>query len=133
MAQAFRFLSLSSRCALAQPSGQPLRGRLQPLAGLVALACAAIGNAHAQDVAQLVAAAPQLKEVVISGSRSEQDRDELPMSIDVINAQAIEEGQVRDIRDVARDMPNVSVKRAPARFTLASGSTGRSHSGAGRA
>lgn len=107
------------------PSDQWLQSRLRPLAWLVACACVAIGSAHAQDAAQLVAAAPQLKEVVISGSRSEQDRDELPMSIDVINTQAIEEGQVRDIRDVARELPNVSVTRSPARFTLASGSTGR--------
>lgn len=125
MAQAFRSPPFSSRCAQAHASDQWLQGRLRPLAWLVACACAAIGNAHAQDAAQLVAAAPQLKEVVISGSRSEQDRDELPMSIDVINAQAIEEGQVRDIRDVARELPNVSVTRSPARFTLASGSTGR--------
>ncbi|KRD27507.1 TonB-dependent receptor [Acidovorax sp. Root267] len=114
---------------MAQPSNPSLQSHLRPLAWLVACACAAIGSAHAQghaqDVAQLVAAGPALKEVVISGSRSEQDRDELPMSIDVINAQAIEEGQVRDIRDVARELPNVSVTRSPARFTLASGSTGR--------
>ncbi|MFN7154949.1 MAG: TonB-dependent hemoglobin/transferrin/lactoferrin family receptor [Acidovorax sp.] len=85
-----------------------------------------MGPAHAQDAAvQLIAAGPALKEVVISGSRTEQDPDELPMSIDVINAQAIEEGQVRDIRDVARELPNVSVARSPSRFTLASGSTGR--------
>ncbi|MDP3226606.1 MAG: TonB-dependent hemoglobin/transferrin/lactoferrin family receptor [Acidovorax sp.] len=85
-----------------------------------------MGTAHAQDAAvQLIAAGPALKEVVISGSRTEQDPDELPMSIDVINAQALEEGQVRDIRDVARELPNVSVARSPSRFTLASGSTGR--------
>ena len=83
--------------------------------------------AQAGGSAVLVAAAdgPLLKEMVVSGSRYEQDPDELPMSIDVINAQQMEEQQVRDIRDLARDMPNVSVKRAPARFTLASGSTGR--------
>ncbi|RYF38327.1 MAG: TonB-dependent hemoglobin/transferrin/lactoferrin family receptor, partial [Comamonadaceae bacterium] len=96
------------------------------MAWLVACACVAMGTAHAQDAAvQLVAAGPALKEVVISGSRTEQDPDELPMSIDVINAQALEEGQVRDIRDVARELPNVSVARSPSRFTLASGSTGR--------
>lgn len=129
MAQAFRTPPFSSRRAQAHASHPSLQGRLRPLAWLVACACAAIGSAHAQghaqDVAQLVAAGPVLKEVVISGSRSEQDRDELPMSIDVINAQAIEEGQVRDIRDVARELPNLSVTRSPARFSLASGSTGR--------
>eukprot|EP01030_Chromulinospumella_sphaerica_P002390 gene2390-2342_t len=68
---------------------------------------------------------PLLKEVVISSTRSEQNPDDLPMRIDVINAQALEEGQVRDLRDVARDQPNITVPRSPARFTLASGSTGR--------
>ena len=60
-----------------------------------------------------------LREVVVSGSRNEQDPDELPASIDVLNNRAMEERQIRDIRDVARELPNVSVQRAPARFTLA--------------
>ena len=128
MVQASLSPSFSSRCALSQPgnSSHPRPQRPGPLAWLVACACVAMGAAHAQDAAvQLIAAGPALKEVVISGSRTEQDPDELPMSIDVINAQAIEEGQVRDIRDVARELPNVSVARSPSRFTLASGSTGR--------
>lgn len=66
-----------------------------------------------------------MKEVVISGSRSEQDPDELPASIDVLNRKTIEEKQIRDIRDAVRDIPNVSVQRAPARFTPAQASTGR--------
>ena len=73
----------------------------------------------------LLAAGPSLKEVVISGSRNEQASDELPMSIDVITARDIESGQMRDIRDVAKDIPNVSVKRAPARFSLAGSNAGR--------
>ena len=109
---------------------QPLA--LQPLA-LAALLCVAHSalaqspGSAADSSATLVAAAdgPMLKEMVVSGSRYEQDPDELSMSIDVINTQQMEEQQVRDIKDVARDMPNVSVKRAPARFALASGSTGR--------
>lgn len=129
----------SKSCAFA--GGQPGKVLvLQPLA-LAALLCAvqAAGAQTSPDtsgrttaaaanpaVVQLAAAdGPVLKEMVISGSRHEQDPDELPMSIDVLNAQQMEEQQVRDIRDVARDMPNVSVKRSPARFTLASGSTGR--------
>ncbi|MCW5320437.1 TonB-dependent hemoglobin/transferrin/lactoferrin family receptor [Verminephrobacter aporrectodeae subsp. tuberculatae] len=92
-----------------------------PQAWLAACACAAMGGAQAQPTA----AEPVLGEVVVSGSRSAQDPDELPMSIDVINARALEEGQVRDIRDAARGLPNVSVTRSPARFSLAGGSTGR--------
>ncbi|MEF9965978.1 MAG: TonB-dependent receptor plug domain-containing protein, partial [Comamonas sp.] len=87
---------------------------------------AAAGAAQAPNAVRVAAAdAPLLKEMVVSGSRYEQDPDELPMSIDVINARQMEEQQMRDIRDIARDMPNVSVKRAPSRFALASGSTGR--------
>lgn len=112
---------------MAQPIDQSPRFALRPLALLAALACASFTGVHAQATAdaQLVAAGPALKEVVISGSRSEQNPDELPMSTDVINARALEEGQVRDIRDAVRELPNVSVTRSPARFSLASGSTGR--------
>ncbi len=69
--------------------------------------------------------AAALKEVVVSGSRSEQNKDDLPATVEVIDRAAIEAQQINDIRDAARDLPNVSVKRAPARFGLASGNTGR--------
>jgi hemoglobin/transferrin/lactoferrin receptor protein len=66
-----------------------------------------------------------LNEVVVSGSRSEQARDDLPVSTEVIGRDDIESKQITDIRDAVRDLPNVSVKRAPARFGLAQGNTGR--------
>lgn len=59
-----------------------------------------------------------LQEVVISGSPSEQDLGTLPQSIDVIGAQQIEQRQIGDIHDVACELPNVSVQRASARFTI---------------
>lgn len=86
---------------------------------LIGLAYGAVVAAHAQTVALNTA----LKEVVVSGSRHEQLSDDLPMSIDVINARDIEEGQIHDIRDAAKTLPNVSVKRAPARFGLVGGSS----------
>ncbi|MDR2335500.1 MAG: TonB-dependent hemoglobin/transferrin/lactoferrin family receptor [Burkholderiaceae bacterium] len=70
-------------------------------------------------------AAPALKEVVISATRDEQDADTLPMSVDVIHARQMEEAQITDIRQLVEDIPNVTVPRSPARFTLANGSTGR--------
>ncbi len=85
-------------------------------------------SAQAQSVpAQSVqlAAATTLREVVVSGSRSAQDPDELPMSIDVIGVKDLEGKQIQDIRDLAKDLPNVTVRRAPARFGMASGNTGR--------
>ncbi|MBS0451295.1 MAG: TonB-dependent hemoglobin/transferrin/lactoferrin family receptor [Proteobacteria bacterium] len=66
-----------------------------------------------------------LDEVVVSGSRSEQKRDDVPASMEVLDRATIEQEQINDIRDAVRDMPNVSVKRAPARFGLAAGNTGR--------
>ena len=68
-----------------------------------------------------------LQTVVVSGSRSEQSRDDLPLSMDVLTVGDMEDGQMGDIRDVAKSLPNVSVKRAPARFTVtgAGNSTGR--------
>lgn len=85
---------------------------------LAAAAACALPAAFAQ-------AAPEsprqvaLREVVISGSRAEQVADDLPASVDVINRRQMEEQQIQDIRDLARELPNVSVQRAPARFTLA--------------
>ena len=98
------------------------------LSWLVALACASVASVQAQtslsgSAVQIAAVA--LKEVVISGSRNEQSVDELPMTMDVINAKDIEEGQMQDIRDVAKDISNVSVSRAPARFGVVQGATGR--------
>lgn len=66
-----------------------------------------------------------LNEIVVSGSRSEQRKDDVPATMEVLDREAIEEQQINDIRDAVRDLPNVSVKRAPARFGLATGSTGR--------
>ncbi|MDW5441934.1 TonB-dependent hemoglobin/transferrin/lactoferrin family receptor [Polaromonas sp. SM01] len=102
-------------------SFSPLPFALRKLPLLTALACGAVLTVQAQPVVQLVAA-KALQEVVVSGSRHEQAMDELPMSMDVINATDIEQGQIRDIRDAAKNLPNVSVKRAPARFGLIGGS-----------
>ena len=115
---------------VSHPSAPFLPNRLSWLVG-IACTCAmgaqaqtatSISTPVAASAIQVVAAT--LKEVVVSGSRNEQAVDELPMSIDVINAKDIENGQIRDIRDIAKDIPNVSVRRSPARFNL-NNSTGR--------
>lgn len=97
---------------------------LRPSSRLALLPCliaSGLGLA-APSWAQRVAA---LNEVVVSGSRSEQARDDLAVSTEVITRDDIESRQITDIRDAVRDLPNVSVKRAPARFGLAQGNTGR--------
>lgn len=89
------------------------------MALLVALACSSLS--HAEPLATAPAddeIAGTLKNVVISGSRHEQRVDELPFAVDVRNASDIQERQIVDIRDAAKDLPNVSVNRGPARFTV---------------
>ena len=97
----------------------------RPVSLLVCLICASAVSAYAQSAPVTQVAVATLKEVVVSGSRTEQSADELPSTMDVINAEGIEEGQLRDIRDIGKILPNVSVRRSPARFTMAGGSTGR--------
>ncbi|WP_256354069.1 TonB-dependent hemoglobin/transferrin/lactoferrin family receptor [Variovorax sp. dw_308] len=85
------------------------------------IACAYAVGASAQDSPRTSV----LKEVVVTATRSEQNKDDLPATIEVIDRKTIESEQINDIRDAVRDVPNVSVKRAPARFGLALGNTGR--------
>ena len=80
----------------------------------MSLICTAQVSAQAQALSKEAPAT--LKEVVVSASRQEQGTDDLPLSIDVLNATQLETRQINDIRDVAKDLPNVSVKRSPARF-----------------
>lgn len=93
--------------------------RLSRLSWLIALGFGMAVPAGAQQIAAA------LGEVVVSGSRSEQKKDDLAASVEVIDRETIESQQINDIRDAVRDLPNVSVKRAPARFGLAAGNTGR--------
>ena len=89
--------------------------RPTPALCLLALACAA---ARAQQADAAPEAGGYGQHVVVSASRYEQLIDDLPLSIDVIGSRRLEEGQIQDIRDVAKSLPNVSVKRAPARFSV---------------
>ena len=88
------------------------RPALHALALSVALACLALGQAHAQ------APEGKLKEVMISGSRSEQFSDDVPVTADILTATEMERAQVQDIRQAAEDLGNVSVRHAPSRFAL---------------
>ncbi|MFT3804729.1 MAG: TonB-dependent hemoglobin/transferrin/lactoferrin family receptor [Burkholderiaceae bacterium] len=71
------------------------------------------------------AAAAGLSAVTVSGARVERRIDEVPASISIIDAEDIETQRVRDVRDLDRYEPNLSVRRGPTRFGLAQGTTGR--------
>ncbi len=87
------------------------------LALLAALTCLQV-QAQAQTPAATTKALPTLGEVSVSGSRHEQLSDDLPLSIDVISAEALSDGQASNLRDALQNLPNVSVKLSPARFSV---------------
>ncbi len=99
------------------------------LALLTTLACSNLTYAQTQTAASGSSPATMvtLESVVVSASRVEQLQDEQAFSMDVLRASELQNRQITDIHDVARDLPNVSVKRAPARFAVTgpSNSTGR--------
>ena len=107
-------------------STDPSRPQARTLAALVSLACLHMVPAHAQSTAPRNAHAA-LPEVVVSGSRQEQAADELPLSYDVINANTLSNQQSRNLREALENLPNTSVKRSPARFSVggATASAGR--------
>ena len=102
-------------------AAKAMHSGLGPIAAMLSMAlCGTVQAQHAETVQD--GAAPQ--QVVVSASRYAQVISDLPLSVDVIGSWRLEEEQIQDIRDVARTLPNVSVKRAPARFSV----TGRGNS-----
>lgn len=121
--------------ALHARAPQSPRIHFHPLALACALACTSLAAQAQQGTpapsptaapAAARSSTPALRGMVVSASRSEQDPDSLPISVDVIGAQQMEEEQIGDIRELAEQLPNVDVPRSPARFSLAGTSTGRS-------
>jgi hemoglobin/transferrin/lactoferrin receptor protein len=85
-----------------------------------ALLCAqaAFGADTSADVAEL-------DKVTVTATRSEKKLQDAPVTASVISSEEIEDGLVKDIKDLVRFEPGVSVRRAPSRFTAAGASTGR--------
>ncbi|MFY7907306.1 MAG: TonB-dependent receptor plug domain-containing protein, partial [Burkholderiaceae bacterium] len=99
---------------------------LTPMASAVAaLAAAGALLVSPGARADMLLAQASLKEVVVSGSRSERVLADVPASVDVLSGEDLNPTLVQDIRDMVRDLPNVSVKRAPQRFGGVNTSTGR--------
>ncbi len=97
---------------------KPLR-KMAIAVGLTCICSLATTALYAQTQTSsvlLVDKAPQI--VVISGTRYEQFVENLPLSIDVIEQKELERLGIVDIRDLAKNLSNIEVKRAPARFTV---------------
>jgi hemoglobin/transferrin/lactoferrin receptor protein len=99
----------------------------------VKLVCFAAASASALLCAQAASAADatpaadavELDRVTVTATRSEKKLQDAPVTASVISEQDIDDGLVKDIKDLVRFEPGVSVRRAPARFTAAGASTGR--------
>jgi hemoglobin/transferrin/lactoferrin receptor protein len=90
-------------------------------ASATALLCAQA--AFAADVSANDAA--EVDKVTVTATRSATKLQDAPVTASVISDQDIEDGLVKDIKDLVRFEPGVSVRRSPARFTAAGASTGR--------
>jgi hemoglobin/transferrin/lactoferrin receptor protein len=66
-----------------------------------------------------------LKEVTVSSTRSERKTDNAPNLVTVTTAEEIQELGARNIGDVFKDSPDVTVPQQTGRFSIASGGTGR--------
>jgi hemoglobin/transferrin/lactoferrin receptor protein len=108
----------------------------------VGLACAALAASplsQAQPLTQApdrppaaptMLAAGTLKPVVVTGSRSERELQDVPAAIDLLEGDDLDRAKVQDIRDLVRELPNVSVLRQPQRFSAVnSGAVGNGRAG----
>ena len=98
----------------------PAAFRLSTIAYVCAVTCAiTCSGAQAQTTA-ITQPATSLKEVVVSGSRSERNSEDVPATIDLINSEQLEKRQINNIRALANETPNVSVRRTPNRASITS-------------
>lgn len=96
----------------------------------LAFALAAIpGAAHAADIADSDAETAEdpreTGRIVVSATRTPRLQEEVPATVTVITAEEIADILATDIKDLVRFEPGVTVRRAPARFGAALGTTGR--------
>lgn len=80
---------------------------------------------HHSAYAQSAKVSGTLETMLVSGARGERSPEDVPSSVDVLTDEALQAAGVYDIRDIAKQLPNVSVKRMPQRFGAVVGSTGR--------
>ncbi|HWW26026.1 MAG TPA: TonB-dependent hemoglobin/transferrin/lactoferrin family receptor, partial [Caulobacter sp.] len=86
------------------------------LASFAAVSATALLCAQAALAADTAADAVELDKVTVTATRSETRLQDAPVTASVISDQDIEDGLVKDIKDLVRFEPGVSVRSAPARF-----------------
>ncbi len=101
-------------------------GKFYPTTCAAALAAGTLSSVSA-TAHEANRGAPTLGEetIVVSATRTPIELEDAPATVTVIDAEQIADELVTDIKDLVRYEPGVSVRRAPARFGAALGSTGR--------
>jgi hemoglobin/transferrin/lactoferrin receptor protein len=74
------------------------------------------GTALAQESKPTPAAPTPLREISVTATRTERAVDDVPATVDTIDAQQMEREMVRDIRDLIRYEPGISAPNDPDRF-----------------
>jgi hemoglobin/transferrin/lactoferrin receptor protein len=98
-----------------------------PLAILAAPAAAAdlAAESASADAEAAAEAQQQTGRITVTATRTPVLQEEAPATVTVITSEEIADQLATDIKDLVRFEPGVTVRRAPARFGAAIGSTGR--------
>lgn len=99
---------------------------LAPLAiafASVLMPAAALGQTTTPDLPK--EPPTQLGELTVTATRTPRGTDNVPNTVTVLPAEAIEKSGARDIKDLLRNEIDLTVRAAPGRFTAAGSSVGR--------
>jgi hemoglobin/transferrin/lactoferrin receptor protein len=93
----------------------------------IAFTCSliAISSSQAAIAAGEAEEAIEDEAIVVSATRTPVEIEDAPATVTVIDGEQIADELVTDIKDLVRFEPGITVRRAPARFGAALGSTGR--------
>ncbi len=91
--------------------------------------CPGVASAQSANAPAAFAATPAtpatLPPITNTATRTDRRVDEVPATVTVVPAAAIEAAGARDIKDLFRNQVDLTVRSAPGRFGLAGASTGR--------
>ena len=91
----------------------------------LSLSLLALGITAAFDVKAQPAQVARLPDVTVTATRTERDVLSVPASVTILTAEELEATLSTNLKDAVRYEPNLSVRKAPARFSVALSSTGR--------
>jgi len=97
---------------------------IAPLAAKVSIAAGESGAVANQSQARGLDS-KDLKEITVSATRSERKTDNIPRIVTVTTAEEIQELGARNVGDVFKDSPDITVPQQTGRFSLAIGAQGR--------